>query len=327
MISPISMDVANRAGSAKPRLPARLLNESEPSLVAADEVGGACQSQVVQPRRNEARAIPLVAHDHDPHVVANDLRDSMRGSGIEAPFQNVSVDHNRAGHQAIARTLLDRASVDDQGSVTVLAFEIRRRDSVEPTPCIREQLIDRAPWTRFVHPNANSTPLEAHGRLVDVGGDVARVTSLQFIAVTYERLSGCAVEGGWRGRAVSFEDFVHDVVNVVEATGAAIMVLGALWVLAAYGVAVSQEVSRAGAYHQLRRSLGKVILVGLEILIVGDIIRTIVVDPTFESVSVLGLIVIIRIVLSIALELEVEGIWPWQRWRLEQPSAVPDRTG
>ena len=52
-------------------------------------------------------------------------------------------------------------------------------------------------------------------------------------------------------------------------------------------------------------------------LIIGDIVRTIVVDPTFESVAVLGMIVVIRIVLSFALEVEVEGTWPWSRWHLD----------
>jgi uncharacterized membrane protein len=59
-----------------------------------------------------------------------------------------------------------------------------------------------------------------------------------------------------------------------------------------------------------------VILLGLEVLIVGDIVRTIIVDPTIESVAVLGMIVVIRIVLSFSLEVEIEGTWPWSRWRL-----------
>ena len=57
------------------------------------------------------------------------------------------------------------------------------------------------------------------------------------------------------------------------------------------------------------------ILLGLEVLIIGDIIRTIVVDPSLESVGVLGLIVLIRIVLSFSLEVEIDGAWPWNRWR------------
>ena len=72
----------------------------------------------------------------------------------------------------------------------------------------------------------------------------------------------------------------------------------------------------AGSYHGLRRNLGRCILLGLEVLIVADVVRTMIVDPTIESVAVLGIIVAIRIFLSFALEVEVDGIWPWRRWRL-----------
>ncbi len=62
------------------------------------------------------------------------------------------------------------------------------------------------------------------------------------------------------------------------------------------------------------------ILLGLEVLIVADIVRTIIVDPTFESVAVLGAIVVIRILLSFSLEVEMDGMWPWNRWRRESPA-------
>jgi uncharacterized membrane protein len=67
------------------------------------------------------------------------------------------------------------------------------------------------------------------------------------------------------------------------------------------------------SYEDLRRNLGRSILLGLEVLIVADIVRTIIVDPTFESVAVLGVIVVIRILLSFSLEVEIDGAWPWQR--------------
>jgi uncharacterized membrane protein len=69
------------------------------------------------------------------------------------------------------------------------------------------------------------------------------------------------------------------------------------------------------SYDELRRNLGRGILVGLEVLIVADIVRTIIVDPTIESVGVLGVIVVIRIALSFSLEVEIDGFWPWQRWQ------------
>ena len=67
--------------------------------------------------------------------------------------------------------------------------------------------------------------------------------------------------------------------------------------------------------RRLRANLGRVILLGLEVLIIADIIRTIVVDQSLQSVGVLGLIVVIRIVLSFSLEVEIDGAWPWSRWR------------
>lgn len=117
---------------------------------------------------------------------------------------------------------------------------------------------------------------------------------------------------------MSFDEFISDVVKGVEAVGAAIMVLGGFWALIRFFMASARPASRAGAYERLRQNLAKVILLGLEILIIGDIVRTIIVDPTLESVAVLGLIVVIRIVLSFSLEVEVEGTWPWARWRLNR---------
>jgi uncharacterized membrane protein len=121
---------------------------------------------------------------------------------------------------------------------------------------------------------------------------------------------------------VTYDELISDVVRVVEAVGALIMVLGGLLALIGSVVSFANPDSRPGAYRQLRQRLGQVILLGLEVLIVGDIVRTIIVDPTVESVTVLGLIVLIRIVLSFSLEVEMDGTWPWSRWRLD-PSRPP----
>jgi uncharacterized membrane protein len=123
---------------------------------------------------------------------------------------------------------------------------------------------------------------------------------------------------------VHYEDVVNDVAKVVEAVGVSIMVIGGLWALVAFVVALAADSSRHDAYRQVRQRLGRVILLGLEVLIVGDIVRTIVVDPTIESVTVLGMIVVIRIVLSFSLEVEMDGVWPWSRWRIDQADASAD---
>jgi uncharacterized membrane protein len=68
-------------------------------------------------------------------------------------------------------------------------------------------------------------------------------------------------------------------------------------------------------YQELKLSLGRSLLVGLEILVAADIVRTVALEATLESVVVLGLLVLIRTFLSWSLEVEVEGRWPWQTHR------------
>ncbi len=65
-------------------------------------------------------------------------------------------------------------------------------------------------------------------------------------------------------------------------------------------------------YQKLKIRLGKSLLLGLEILVAADIIRTVALEATLESVTVLGLLVLIRTFLSWALVVEIEGRWPWQ---------------
>ena len=116
---------------------------------------------------------------------------------------------------------------------------------------------------------------------------------------------------------MSYEETISDVVKVVEAVGAAIMVLGGLATLAMFARAIVRGRPADGAYKALRRNLGRCILLGLEVLIVADIVRTIIVDTTLESVAVLGVIVVIRIVLSFSLEVEIDGVWPWRRRQVD----------
>jgi uncharacterized membrane protein len=74
-------------------------------------------------------------------------------------------------------------------------------------------------------------------------------------------------------------------------------------------------------YRNIRGYFGKSILMGLEILVAADLIRTVAVDPTMQNVLVLGLIVLIRTFLSFSLEIEIEGIAPWKRWRTLVPGS------
>jgi uncharacterized membrane protein len=115
---------------------------------------------------------------------------------------------------------------------------------------------------------------------------------------------------------MSYEEVISDLVKGVEAVGAGIMVIGGLASLIVFLRDAADNVKKQRSYDRLRRNLGRCILLGLEVLIVADIVRTIVVDPTFQSVTVLGIIVLIRILLSFSLEVEIEGTWPWDRWRV-----------
>jgi len=110
---------------------------------------------------------------------------------------------------------------------------------------------------------------------------------------------------------MSMEYYRHimDVVGTsVDAIGVFIVVGGALVATARLAI------HRTGNYYSLyRQDVGRAILLGLEFLIAGDIIRTVVVAPTLQNVLVLGLIVLIRTFLSLSLQLEIEGRLPWRR--------------
>ncbi|MEU6730066.1 DUF1622 domain-containing protein [Nonomuraea wenchangensis] len=111
----------------------------------------------------------------------------------------------------------------------------------------------------------------------------------------------------------SFANVVERVGQAVDVAGVALIVLGAL--VATVGFAF-RTISRQGPFHDAyrgyRQGLGRAILLGLEFLVAGDIIRTVAVAPTFSSVGVLALIVIVRTFLSFSLEVELENRLPWQ---------------
>ncbi len=103
-----------------------------------------------------------------------------------------------------------------------------------------------------------------------------------------------------------------DVVGTgFQVVGIAVLVIGALLAFVLY-LKASRRRDTPTAYSDLRRDLGKAILVGLELLVAADIISSVAINPTFATVGVLGLIVLIRTFLSWSLEVEVNGRWPWQ---------------
>lgn len=127
-----------------------------------------------------------------------------------------------------------------------------------------------------------------------------------------------------------------EVEPVIEAVGKAIDVAGVVTIVIGAIIATFMAAGALGrrrdtedVYHRYRQRLGRSILLGLELLVAADIIRTVAVAPTFESVGVLGVIVVIRTFLSFSLELEITGRWPWQKPSDQAPQSVPDqeRTG
>jgi len=110
-----------------------------------------------------------------------------------------------------------------------------------------------------------------------------------------------------------FADAVEQVGKVIDWAGVAVIVIGLLLATVLF---IRQAALRARfdkSYRLYRQRVGKAILLGLEFLVAADIIRIVAVFPTFSSVGVLGVIVLVRTFLSFTLEVELEGRWPWQR--------------
>lgn len=113
--------------------------------------------------------------------------------------------------------------------------------------------------------------------------------------------------------SATFTESMELVALFFEALGALILIAGV--VLSAFLATRSLRRSRdaRAAYLVLRESFGGAILLALEVLVAADLVRTVAVAPTLENVAILGLIVLIRTVLSFALEIEIEGVAPWRR--------------
>ena len=105
----------------------------------------------------------------------------------------------------------------------------------------------------------------------------------------------------------------HVVRSVIELVGVAIIAAGAVGTLLVFFYRFLRREKMTEAVACLRSDLGRAILLGLEFLVAADIINTVAIEPTLESVITLGGIVLIRTFLSFSLEVEIEGRWPWQR--------------
>ena len=132
---------------------------------------------------------------------------------------------------------------------------------------------------------------------------------------------------------MSFSEVVDWFGRGVDAAGVAIIIVGALLATGIFAYQMRRGGPVDVAYRTYRRSLGRAILLGLEFLVAGDIIRTVATSPTLYSVGVLAIIVLIRTFLSTELELEIDGRWPWNRPEqaaapaVERPAASGALTG
>ncbi|WP_350347393.1 DUF1622 domain-containing protein [Agromyces sp. G08B096] len=121
---------------------------------------------------------------------------------------------------------------------------------------------------------------------------------------------------------MQFGEIISAVGEIVDVAGVVAIVVGVLYAVVDAATRGLRRISPV--YTRFRRVLGRAILLGLELLVAADIIKTVAVTPTLESVGVLAIIVLIRTFLSWSLELEISGRWPWQGRGAAPTSATGD---
>jgi len=122
---------------------------------------------------------------------------------------------------------------------------------------------------------------------------------------------------------VEFEDVVQLAVQFIEGIGVAILVLGIVAGLVIATIRSVRGTALRSVYHDARLMLGRVLLLGIEVLVAGDIIRTVAIELSLTGVAELAGIVAIRTFLSWSIQLETEGHWPWRATQAN-PTVTPD---
>ncbi len=121
---------------------------------------------------------------------------------------------------------------------------------------------------------------------------------------------------------MDFTETMEWVAKFFEAVGVAVIALGGV---VALGASFTRRTEGASWSDVARRLFGRPLLLGLEILIAADIIKTVTVDPSLESVGVLGILVLVRTLLSFTLDVELDGMFPWRRAEYEARRAASRR--
>jgi uncharacterized membrane protein len=119
------------------------------------------------------------------------------------------------------------------------------------------------------------------------------------------------------------KEAIYLVSELIDYAGVAVIAAGAAGgVLLYLRDLLQRQMRNEEAYNNLRRFLGRSLLLGLEFLVAGDIIKTVAIEPTMDSVLVLALIVLVRTVLSLSLDVEIDGRWPWDTEKLKLRQGV-----
>ena len=116
---------------------------------------------------------------------------------------------------------------------------------------------------------------------------------------------------------MAFNDVIEKTGMAIDAAGVVVIVTGAALAFVIAAVRLSRRESEV--YRRFRQQLGQTILLGLELLVAGDIVRTVAASPSLTSVAILGAIVLIRTLLSFSLEVEITRRWPWQKREITAP--------
>ncbi|MFN8497886.1 MAG: DUF1622 domain-containing protein [Anaerolineae bacterium] len=109
-----------------------------------------------------------------------------------------------------------------------------------------------------------------------------------------------------------FSVLIEGLAWIIEAIGVLIIVNGLILAVIVALYEQYRHHDAQAAYTKFRRLFGRILLLGLEVLVAADIVRTVALEPTLQNVGILALLVLIRTFLSWSLVVELEGRWPWQ---------------
>ncbi len=165
--------------------------------------------------------------------------------------------------------------------------------------------------------NLRSAPPKSPSVII---GFATVAASVLFVSVAAAQGAGEMRGQGSERVAEWFDTGLHWTVRAIEVVGIATIVIGAVAATAVFLYRTMQKGPKEAVYHNFRSSLGRSILLGLEFLVAADIINTVAIDPTLQSVAVLAAVVAVRTFLSFALEVEIDGQWPWRKHKNKSDS-------